>query len=155
MIQRNGRTTINLHAEGNGMLTEADRNILLAQPPAGGTTQDELAARSLVPTKRDIRGAATFNRTILGNVSATLNTELEHNEGRSLIGLGENSFAILGRKTSADTAHAGVDLNGTRGPWHWNVTGNGDLERDVTRTDRDNPGFPQDRAHETRESGDL
>src|SRR5437763_2679020 len=60
MIQRNGRTTLNLHAEGNGMLTEADRNILLAQPPASGTTQDELAARSLLPSKRDIRGAATF-----------------------------------------------------------------------------------------------
>src|SRR6185503_38954 len=29
MIQRNGRTTFNLHAEGNTMLTEAERNIIL------------------------------------------------------------------------------------------------------------------------------
>jgi len=41
-----------------------------------------LAARSLIPSRRDIRGSATINRKILGDVSATLNTELEHNEGR-------------------------------------------------------------------------
>ena len=125
------------------------------QPPASGTTQDELAARSLLPSKRDIRGAATFNRTILGDVSATLNTEIEHNEGRSLIGLGDTSALVLGRNTRADTAHAGIGLNGTKADWHWTVTGNADLEHDVTSTDRNNPDFPQDRARQTRESGDL
>ena len=46
-------------------------------------------ARSLIGTRRDVRGSAIFNRQILGDVSATANVELEHNEGRSLIGLGE------------------------------------------------------------------
>src|SRR5205085_2358211 len=74
MIQRNGRTQFNLHAEGNTMLTEAERNIRLSQDSAN--SQDLLAARSLIGTKRDIRGSATFNRQVLGDVAATLNTEL-------------------------------------------------------------------------------
>ena len=40
MIQRNGRTQFNLHAEGNSMLTEAERNILLHQPPEPGDQED-------------------------------------------------------------------------------------------------------------------
>ena len=84
MIQRNGRTQLNLHAEGNAMLTEAERNICLSEPCAATQDRDELAARSLVGTKQDIRGSANFNRQVLGDVSATLNAELEHNEGRKL-----------------------------------------------------------------------
>src|SRR5215210_7753471 len=75
LIQRNGRTTLNLHAEGNGMLTEAERDIRLNGPPSAGIADQTLAARSLIGTKRDVRGSATFNRQILGNVSATLNSE--------------------------------------------------------------------------------
>src|SRR5829696_1344404 len=35
MIQRNGRTQLNLHAEGNTMLTEAERDIVLESVPPG------------------------------------------------------------------------------------------------------------------------
>ena len=57
LIERNGRTTLNLHAEGNSMLTEAERNILLDRAAADGATADDaLAARSLIGTKRDVRG---------------------------------------------------------------------------------------------------
>jgi hypothetical protein len=155
LIQRNGRTTINLHAEGNSMLTEAERNIAQT-PPSGATEQEVLAARSLVGTKRDIRGSATVNRQILGNVSATLNTELEHNEGRSLIGLNPSLLEPLDRNTSSDSAHAGIVLNGTtKSQWRWTVTGNGDLDRTLTRTDPDDPALPRDRTRETTQSADL
>ena len=154
LIQRNGRTTFNLHAEGNSLLTEAERNILLTQVPANGTTEQALAARSLVGTKRDVRGSATFNRQIFGDVSATLNTELEHVEGRSLIGLNPTLLEPLARKTTADTAHAGIALNGTtKSKWRWTVTGNADLGRSLTHTD--DPNFPRDRTRETTEAGDL
>lgn len=155
LVQRNGRTTLNLHAEGNSMLTEAERNIILTETPTAGTTEQELAARSLVGTKRDIRASGTFNRQI-GKVSGTLNTELEHTDGRSLIGLNPSLLEPLARKTSTDSAHAGLVLNGqTKSQWRWNVTGNADLDHSVTRTDRDNPSFPNDRASETTASGDL
>ncbi|MBV8909112.1 MAG: TonB-dependent receptor plug domain-containing protein [Sphingomonas sp.] len=156
LVQRNGRTTYNLHAEGNGMLTENERDILLETPPTIGTTEQTLAARSLVGTNRDIRGSATLNRNILGNVSATLNGELEHQEGRSLIGLNQTLLDPLARNTNTDTAHLGTTLNGqTKSQWKWTLTGNADLARTVTHTDRDNATFPEDRARTTTASGDL
>ncbi|HET7604512.1 MAG TPA: TonB-dependent receptor [Sphingomicrobium sp.] len=153
IVQRNGRTTFNVHAEGNSMLTEAERNILIAQPPESGTAEEALAARSLLGTKRDIRASGTFNRNILGDVSATLNTEAEHSEGRALIGLGETLLLPLARNTSSDSVHAGLALNGTKSEWRWTLTGNGDLGRDVTGTDRDSAA--RDRALQTTASADV
>jgi hypothetical protein len=158
LIGKIGRTQFNLHAQGNGMLTEAERDIRIdpSEIPPGATEDDVLSARSLLGTKRQVRGAATFNRTILGNVSATLNTELEHDEGRSLIGLNETLLEPLDRETSSNSAHAGVTLNGTtKTQWKWNVTGNADWDRSVTGSDRDNAAFPRDRARETTTSGDI
>src|SRR5688572_20407012 len=85
MIGRAGRTTLNLHAEGNSALTEAERDILL-QPVPGRPDLDPREARTLVGSRRLLRETITHNRTILGNVSATINGELEHVEGRSLLG---------------------------------------------------------------------
>jgi hypothetical protein len=144
MIQRNGRTQLNLHAEGNGMLTEGERNVISAD-----------SARSLVGTKRDVRGSAIINRQVLGDVSATLNAEVEHNEGRSLLGRGQTLLQPLARNTAADTAHIGTSLNGTKANWHWTLTGNGDVERDRTRSERDDADFPRDRTRETTASADL
>jgi hypothetical protein len=155
MIQSNGRTQFNLHAEGNSMLTEAERNILLTEASPTGNANDLLAARSLVGRKADIRGSAIFNREVLGDVSATLNTELEHTDGHSLLGLGGIPLNPLARDTSTNTAHAGLTLNFDKAKWHWNVTGNADWERDLTGTDRDNVTFPHDTARETTTSGDL
>jgi hypothetical protein len=146
MIQRNGRTQINLHAEGNSMLTEAERS---------GDPDDALAARSLIGRKRDLRGSVTVNRQVLGNVSATLNAEVEHVEGRSLIGLGQTLLEPLARNTSSDSAHAGLTLNWDKAQWRWNVTGNADWQRNATDTERDNIAFPRDRALQSSTSGDL
>ena len=156
LIQRNGRTTLNLHAEGNNLLTESDRNITLDHPPPGATTEQQLAARSLVGSKRDIRASGTFNREIATNVSGTLNAELEHVEGRSLIGL--NSFLLepLVRNTDNDTAHLGLVLNGqTKSQWRWTVTGNADLAGVLTKTDQDVLIGSRNRTRETTETGDL
>jgi hypothetical protein len=155
LVQRNGRTTINLHTEGNTMLTEAERNIRL-DPGAqtNGTRDQELAARSLIGSKRDIRGSATFNRQLSTSVSGTLNAELEHTDGRSLIGLNESLLEPLARRTSTDSAHLGGTLNGqTKSQWRWTVTSNADLDHSITHTDRQSS--PNDRARETTASADL
>lgn len=154
-IGKKGRTTFNLHAQGNGMLAEAERNILIDLPPATASTDQVLGARSLLGSKRQLRGSATINRSILGNVSATLNGEVEHDDGRSLIGLGETLLLPLDRNTTTDSAHLGTTLNWDKAQWHWNVTGNADLERDTTGSARDSSDFPLDRGRETRASGDL
>jgi hypothetical protein len=147
-IEKNGRTTLNAHAEGNTMLTESERDVDLAV----GTPEGELAARSLVPSKRDIRAGGVFNRTVFGDVSGTLNTEVEHVDSRALIGLDDTLISALARNTSTDTAHAGVTLNGNKGDWRWTFTSNGDLERDITNTDT-NDG--RARARETTASADM
>lgn len=152
MIAKNGRTSVNLHAEGNNMLTENERNILIDQVPPGANEADELAARSLLGAKTDLRGAVTVNRQ-LGTVGATGNVELEHQEGRSLIGLGETLLEPLARNTRTDSAHGGFVLNGNLSSWRWSVTGNADASHGVTKTDRDSD--IQDRATTTTTSGDI
>jgi uncharacterized membrane protein YgcG len=156
LVQRKGRTTLNLHVAGNSMLTEAERNIVLDPAQTVGSSAQALAARSLAGSNRDIRGSATFNRTVFGNVSGTVNTELEHSEGRSLIGLNPSLLEPLARTTDANSAHLGGVLNGTtKSQWRWTVTGNADLDINFTHSDRTDPIFPSERARSTTVSGDL
>lgn len=150
MLGANGRTTFNLRAEGNGRLTEDERDVI-----AAGSAADDGRARSLIGSRRLVRGTATANRTIFGDVPATLNAELEHVEGRSLLGLGQSTFELLGRDTRSDSAHAGFALNGDKSDWRWSVIGNADVERSTTGTDRDDPLFNRDRARQTRLGGDV
>ncbi len=149
-INRNGRTTVNLRAEGNTPLSEAERDIALANDSAA----DERSARTLIGSRSLLRGSATINRTVLGDVGATLNTEVEHSAGRSLLGLGDIGLEPLARETHSDNAHVGLTLNGTRARWRWSVTGNGDVAQAVTRTERDNQAR-SDRARTLTTSGDL
>ncbi|MEA3081208.1 MAG: hypothetical protein QOD54_876 [Sphingomonadales bacterium] len=157
LVQKAGRTTLNLHASHNNMLTEAERIDQLTQsPPPGALVEPAPGARSLVGRNTDVRGSATFNRTVFGNVSGTLNTELEHSEGRSLIGLNPSLLEPLARTTDANSAHLGGVLNGTtKSQWRWTVTSNADLDVNRTRSDRDDASFPTDRSRSTTTSADL
>ena len=162
MIGSAGRTTVNLHAEGNSALTEAERDILL-QPIAGRSDLDPRTARTLVGSQRDVRGSVTHNRTVLGNVSATVNGQLEHSQGKSLLGFpfpadGSPPIGLIDprvRDTTADSAHAGLALNWDKGKWRWSVTGNGDLDRNVTLSDPNEPAANRDRTRSTAASGAL
>ena len=149
-INRNGRITVNLRAEGNTALTEAERDIV----PQDAAAADERDARTLVGSRRLLRGTTTANRTILGDVSATLNTELEHSEGRSLLGLSDFALEPLARTTDSDSAHLGLALNGNRGPWRWSLTGNGDVAQAITYTDREDEAR-SDRTRSRTASADL
>ena len=131
-IQKNGRTMLTFDAETNGSLTEDEREIALDDD----ATVDERPFRTLLGSSRLLRGGATVNRTILGNVGATVNAEVEHNEGRSLLGLSDFALNGLVRETNSDSAHVGFALNGNRGKWRWSATGNGDVGHSETRSDR-------------------
>jgi hypothetical protein len=152
MIGEKGRTSVNLHAEGNSMLKESERDIRLQQTLDPGEP-DPRAARSLIGAKTDLRGSITANRQ-LGTVGATGNFELEHTEAKSLIGLGDTLLLDpLARRTSNDTAHAGAVLAGNASSWNWSVTGNADAAHSVTKTDRD--ADIRDRGETTTLSGDV
>ena len=131
-IQKNGRTMLTFDAETNGSLTEDERDIALDE----SATVDERPFRTLLGSSRVLRGGATINRTIFGDVGATVNTEVEHNEGRSLLGLSDFALEQLVRSTNNDSAHVGIALNGNRGKWRWSATGNGDVGHSETRADR-------------------
>jgi hypothetical protein len=149
-IQKNGRTTFNVRAEANSPLTEDERDIVLRD----STEPDDRSARTLVGSKQLLRGAATVNRTIWGDVGATLNAELEHSQGRSLFGLSDFALDPLVRNSDSDSAHLGIALNGTKGKWRWSATSNGDIGHSVTRSDRADE-TERDRTESTTTSGDI
>lgn len=134
------RTTINLHAEANDALNENERDIVLTPGQI-----DQRGFRSLVGERRLVRGNVTATRTVLGNVGATLNAELEHSDGKS--GLGFNAIPLL-RDTQSDSGHLGVSLNGAKGKWRWSATGNGDVLH--ISTDSDRSASQTDAARSTR-----
>ncbi|MBA3525972.1 MAG: TonB-dependent receptor [Sphingomonas sp.] len=151
LIGSSGRTALNVHAEGNSMLTEDERDVALAG--SGDAGADRRETRSLVGSRREVRAGATVNRALPGNVGATFNGELEHNDGRSLIGLDEAGLEPLARRTSTNSAHAGLALNGNQGDWRWSSTANADLRRSQTDTDRS--GAELQRATSTTASADA
>ena len=164
MIDRSGRTSVNFRAEGNSSLKESERDILL-QPLPANPELDPREARTLTGSGTTLRATATHNRTIFGNVSASLNGELTRTTGESLLGyptFADGSPIPIGtdpreRDTKTDSAHAGLSLNGDKGSWHWSVTGNGDYSRSVTNTDPNEPiaDLVGDRARSTTISGDV
>ena len=155
MIGRDSRTTLNLRAEGNGALTEAERDILL-QPDPEQPGLDPRDARTLVGSRRLLRSTVTHNRTMFGDVSATFNGEVEHSHGRSLLG-----FPSIGaldpriRDTAADSAHAGLALNGDKARWRWSLTGNADWARNINLSDPDDGDASRESSRSVRTSGDL
>ena len=149
-IEKGSRLTTNLHVEGNTGLTESERDIDLRDPNA----PDDRASRTLYGSKKLVRGSTTLNRTVLGDVSATVNAEVEYNEGRSFFGLSDVVLEPLARDTNSETAHLGFSLNGNKGKWRWSATGNGDIARNETRTDRADE-TQGDRAETLTASGDV
>jgi hypothetical protein len=148
-LGRNGRTTVNFRAEGNSALTEDERDIELE--PGG---PDERAARTLIGSRKLLRAGTTINRTVLGDVSATANTEVEHSEGRSLFGLSDFAVEPLVRRTNSNSAHLGLSLNGNKGKWRWSLTGNADAAHSETRSDREDE-TGRDRVETLTRSGDI
>ena len=133
MIRNGKRTSINLRVEGNGSLTEAERDIALASP----VTPDPRAQRTLVGQGRSARLTGTANRTILDNVGATVTGEVGRSTGNSRFGLDSLSFDPLARRSESTSAALGLALNTQRGRWRLSSTGNADFVHSETRSDRD------------------
>jgi hypothetical protein len=87
VIAEGTRTSINLRAEGNNALYESERDIALQPVPSQPEPVDPRPFRTTGRSDNDIRLSGTHNRTILGDVSATLNAEAEGVAGRSRFGV--------------------------------------------------------------------
>lgn len=151
LLQENGRITLNAHVERSGALTEAERDIRLEDEAA-----DERGFRTLIGAREQYRLGGTANRTILGDVSATLDGRLERAEGESLFGADLSGLDPLRRNTTTDTGRLGFALNGNRGRWRWSADGGYEITRTLTRSDRDEePVEPGDRARTLNRFGEL
>jgi len=150
LIIRDGtRSSANLHLEGNNPLYESERDIAL-QPIESIPPVDPRPFRTLVGANQLARLTGTANRSIFGNVSATLTGEAEHSQSRSRFGVptgeltdaDDETFLLafpgdpLTRRTISDTLGIGVALNTQRAKWRLSATGNADLGRSTSRADR-------------------
>ena len=158
LIGANGRTQLTLHAEGNTGVREAQRDLVpqpLATQPVAIDPRDY---RTLLGSQTLLRATVTANRTVLGDVAATLNADVSHTTAKSLFGVpvgtltipptspfaAQGSAVLLGfpglgalrRQTNTDNGHVGLSLNGTKGPYRWSSTANADIVDSTTRSDR-------------------
>jgi hypothetical protein len=159
MIGENSRTTINLHAEGTTPLTELERNIILSTSMTEPDAPDPRAFRTLLGSNRLLRAGGTINRTLFGNKSSTLDAQLEHSNGRALLGPSiVDPGTPLERDTESLSGRVGIALSGDQGRWRWSLTGAYDFARNLTLTDREDATAltaRRDRARSTARTGEL
>ncbi|WP_324749685.1 TonB-dependent receptor [Sphingomonas sp. LY54] len=120
---------------------------------------DDGRFRTLLPETDAFSVAGTINRTIFGDVNATLNARYEQTLSKSRFGLpsgvltigADNPFSPFGtdvalyrfvegprpltRESDSRTAHVGAALNGDFLPWRWSFTANYDRVRNLVHTD--------------------
>jgi hypothetical protein len=165
LIIRNGqRTSLNLHVEGNNPLYESERDLAL-QPVAPETDAvDPRPFRTLVGARQDVRLSGTMNRTILDDVSATVNGEVERETSKSRFGVPSGTLddggteivrafpgAPLTREDKTESARLGGALNTQRGKWRLSSTANAEYSRSTGSTDR---GFDLTDAQARLDAGD-
>ena len=165
LIIRDGqRTSLNLHVEGNNPLYESERDVILqpVAPDADGV--DPRPYRTLVGARQDVRLSGTVNRTVLDDVSATLNGEVARETSRSRFGVPNGTLDDGGteiarafpgdpltRENTTKSVRLGGALNTQRGKWRLSSTANAEYSRSVGRTDR---GFDLTDAQARLDAGD-
>ena len=151
-INRNGRWTIDAEYQREASLLESERDIIQA---TGGPSDPLVASiapfRTLLPATEQATVNGTVNRTVLGDVSATLNAQYQIRSSESLLGLpsftvdlpnGQSLFRYgvaagpLERASDSRNLHLGLSLNGDIRPWRWSLTANYDRNRSETLTQR-------------------
>ncbi len=144
-INDNGRWSLDLEYEREGALLESERDIIRSD-----TGADLTRFRTLLPQTEQASIGGTINRTILGDVSATLNGRFDATDTQSLFGLPIGTSDAEGtrpltRDTSNRTGRIGAVLNGTIAPWRWSLTGSFDRAEVTTLTDLNSPAEPRAR----------
>jgi hypothetical protein len=143
------RTSISFKAEGNSSLFENERDILLQPVESQPEPVDPRPFRTLVGSGNNLRLTATHNRTILGDVSATISGEAERITGKSRLGVPTatlddggteilRAFPELGALTrdfKSESLSLGTALNWDSGKWRWSSTGAAEFSRSTSKTD--------------------
>jgi hypothetical protein len=148
-VNRSGRSSLDVQFQHSDPLFESERDIVQQDP----VVADLGEFRSLLSETDQFSLGGTLNRTVLGDVSATLNGTFDANSNRSFLGLRQGSVDDgLVRESDSLAGHMGLVLNGDVAPWRWSAIANYDLSETETRTDRDGLG---DRADIVSESASI
>jgi hypothetical protein len=149
IIGEDTRTSLNFHAEANSALFESERDIILQPVAPDSDAVDPRPFRTLVAPHSDIRVSGTHNRTLFGDVSATLNLEAEREASKSQFGVPTGALddggteilrafpdeGPLTRNSSIESFRLGTALNTQRGKWRLSSTGNAEFDHSTARTD--------------------
>jgi outer membrane cobalamin receptor len=136
-ISQGSRLSLDAEYRRANPLFENERDLIAADPD-----------RTLLAASTAAKLAGTYNRTILGNVSATLNAGIEGEDTRAALGRGVTDPQRLLRDRRTRTGNLGYALNGDVGRWRWSLDGGYDRNWSTTLTDRDGAGgITRDRAH--------
>ena len=149
IIAEGTRTSIDFRAEGNSPLFEKERDIVLQPVESQPEQVDPRPFRTLSGSSSTYRLTGTHNRTILGDVSATVNAEAERNSSKSRFGvptgtLDDSGTEILRafpnegpltRRSTSENFALGTALNWQEGKWRLSSTGNAEYTHSVSRTD--------------------
>ena len=149
IIAEGTRTSLNFRVESNSPLFEDERDIVLQPVPSQPEEVDPRPFRTLVGSGSTYRLTGTHNRTILGDVSATVNAEAERTAGTSRLGVPTGTIddggteilrafpdeAPLTRRSTSDSLALGTALSWQEGKWRLSSTGNADSTHSLTRTD--------------------
>jgi len=150
-LNKDNRTTLNVHAGSDDILTGSQRSLVEQQYDTQGTGQTGV----LLPSEIRLRGTATVTRDLPHDVEATGNAEADFNKGHALSGLTEQLPAELNRDSTAESLHLGGTLAGDVEKWHWNLAANGDVAHNDTETDNQGQFFAPGSARSTRLSGNF
>ena len=154
LIADGRRTSLNLRVEGNDPLYERERDIGINPAATGADPRD---FRTLVGAQQSARLTATANRTILGNVGATITAEAGRTHGRSRFGIDPNAANDpLTRNSTTDSGGLGVALNKQSGKWRLSSVANAQVDRTEGDAERSLPNAIRDDANRsTRRSLSL
>jgi iron complex outermembrane receptor protein len=142
-----GRWSLDFEYEHDDALFESERDIVQSVSAPAGSGD----FRTLLAETDALALGATLNRTILGDVSATINGRADFNQSVSGLGLATDDRA-LERETDGRTLHLGLALNGNIQPWRWSLTANYDNVRSESVTDSRTSLVP-DRSESTSSTG--
>ncbi len=145
-IDRAGRWELDAEYSHQAPLFESERDL-----------DTELGQfRTLLPESDTLALSGTLNRTIMGDVGATVNATFNATDQESRFGLAfADAPRPLTRETDSRTGRLGLTMNGMIAPWQWTFTGNYDRGHNVTRTDRADVLDLRDRAETDTETANA
>jgi hypothetical protein len=131
-INRNGRWSVDAEFRRDTALYESERDLI--QDANAANVTDLGRYRTLLPRGDTWSINGTLNRTVFGDVSATVNAGVDGSATTARLGLPEGAGPLT-RDSDTLAGHLGLSLSGERDRWNWSFTGNFDRSHDEDRTD--------------------